>query len=73
MIKQRIVSYKDDNGNNHFKCQWKGWYFWHFYKSYYYHGFGFIETFATEFDAKKHLEKRRSEERNFIGYIYGGK
>ncbi len=72
MIKQRIACYKDDNGGTHFRCQWKSWFFWHFYKRYF-HGIGFIDTFRTEFDAKKHLEERRSNERNFVGYVYGGK
>lgn len=32
MIKQRIVEFKDDNGDSHFKCQHKGWFFWWYYR-----------------------------------------
>ncbi len=33
MVKQRIVEYTDGNRESHYKCQWKGFFGWHFYNT----------------------------------------
>jgi hypothetical protein len=71
MIRRRIVEFKDDNGNSHFRCQYKGWFFWWYYRKRLvlfpsYTHWPIIE-FETEEEALAYLKEARGTVRRRVG------
>ncbi len=65
MVKHRILEYVDDNGDVHYKCQWKGWIFWHYYKRGNLH-YSAPEEFDSIFGIVKRIKKERRYKKKFV-------
>ncbi len=69
MIKQRLIVYKDGNGDSWYKCQYKWWKFWFYYNDTFL-GLGIRCAFKDRKKAMQYLKDQKAGERKFHSYIY---
>lgn len=73
MIKQRIIEFKDCNGNSYYRCQSKDWFFWWYYRHPPPFPFpcvsGAIREFDSTVNANNFLLGARCDVRQKVGVI----
>ncbi len=65
MVRHRILEFVDDNGDAHYRCQWKGWFFWHYYKRDNLHC-AVPQEFDSIFGVIERIKKERKYKKRFV-------